>query len=86
MHRDPADPIAAAITRTLGIEASRTYVRSAKRGEFGTRDPDTDRAVDLLSTLVADRDAMGAFDRSTASATRKLPERIREGRLWNRTP
>jgi hypothetical protein len=86
MHEDPADPIAAAITRTLGIEASRTYVRSSKRGEFGTRDPDTDRAVDLLTALVADPGAMGAFDRSTASATRKLPGRIREGRLWNRTP
>jgi hypothetical protein len=73
-----SDPIAAAITRSLGLDASRPYLR-LEEGEYRSRPADTKVADALLSELVTDEAAMASFDRTTAKRTRALAEAIRSG-------
>jgi hypothetical protein len=68
-----ADPIAASITRTLGLAANRPYVRF-QGGRYETRPAHADDADKMLSELVTDDAAMRSFDRSTAKKTREAAE------------
>jgi hypothetical protein len=73
---DRSDPIAASISRTLGLDASRPYMRF-QNGKYEPRPAQTDVATALLSELTTDDDAMAVFDRITAGSTRKLAAVIR---------
>ncbi|MBL7258132.1 hypothetical protein [Paractinoplanes lichenicola] len=72
------DPLAASLTRTLGIHFSRSYLTADARRQFTPGPTDDTRAVRLLSRLVADPDAMSRFDRVTAAATRSLATKVRQ--------
>jgi hypothetical protein len=70
---DEPDPIAASITRSLGLAANRPYVRF-QDGKYETRPAEAEFANEMLSELVADDAAMRSFDRSTARKTREAAE------------
>ncbi len=72
------DPIAAAITRTLGIHAGRSYLRLGDR-RFEPQPGDTGLATKMLGDLVADPGARSCFDRSTIAATKALVDKLRPG-------
>lgn len=72
----PSDPIAAAITRSLGLAASRPYMRF-QDGKYHSRPALTEVATAMLGELTADEEAMRAFDRITARSTHKIAEVIR---------
>jgi hypothetical protein len=74
-----SDPIAAAITRSLSLDAGRPYVRFQK-GEYRTRPADEKLADDMLSELVADEAAMNTFDATTAKRTRDFAAEMRRRR------
>ena len=65
------DPIAAAITRTLGLHASRSYLRLGKDG-FEPTPPDRDGAATLLRGLLADPGIRRCFDEYTVERTMRL--------------
>jgi hypothetical protein len=68
-----SDPIAASITRSLGLAANRPYVRF-QGGRYETREAHAADADKMLSELVADDDAMKSFDQTTAQKTREAAE------------
>jgi len=63
------DPVVAAVTRCLGIDAGRSYVRY-QDGRFRTDDGDRSRAAELLTRLT--RKVLDFFDRHTAECTQSL--------------
>jgi hypothetical protein len=71
-----SDPIAATITRSLGLDASRPYMRF-REGKYEPRPARTDVATAMLSELTGDENAMRTFDRITARSTRNLATVIR---------
>jgi hypothetical protein len=82
--RDTTDPIAAVIARSLGIYASRPYVRY-RDGEYVRHSAEVGRAADLLGSLAKDANAMSCFDPTTALATRKLAREQRaKAKRWVR--
>ncbi|MFD0522927.1 zinc metalloprotease [Paractinoplanes durhamensis] len=77
----PADPIAATITRSLGLDASRPYVRFTD-GKYSSHPADTDRAFATLGALTSDETAMLCFDEATAEKTRDLFTLVRSGDIF----
>jgi hypothetical protein len=73
-----ADPLAAAISRSLGIHASRTYLRLDGQ-EFRPQQADDAYATRVLRGLMADAGAARrCFDRSTIAATSELVSSLEE--------
>jgi hypothetical protein len=82
--RDTSDPIASVIARSLGIYASRPYVRY-RDGEYVRHPAEAGRAADLLGGLAKDATAMRCFDPATAQETRKLAKEQRaKAKRWVR--
>ncbi|MBM2621078.1 hypothetical protein JIG36_36815 [Actinoplanes sp. LDG1-06] len=70
-----SDPLAASLTRTLGIHYSRAYLTYGGK-RFAPGRADNARAGRLLSRLTGDPVAMLNFDEVTARETRELAERV----------
>jgi hypothetical protein len=73
----PADPIAAAIRRSLGIHASRSYLRLADHG-FRRHQPDPRYAARMLRPLATGAGARQCFDNATIASTAGLVTRLYE--------
>lgn len=68
------DPVVASIKRSLGIHASRTYLR-LENGRFAPRAAATTVAVDELGDVLADPNRGRYFDASTIESTQELLRR-----------
>ena len=70
-------PVESAIARSLGIHASRAYLRF-REGAFVRQPEDTELAATVLGDLAADADAMRYFDEATAHGTRELARSLKD--------
>jgi len=70
-------PVSSAIARSLGIHASRAYLRF-RDGDFVRQSEDTELAAAVLADLTADVDAMSYFDETTAQGTRDLARSLKD--------
>jgi len=73
----PRDPVESAITRSLGIHASRSYLRF-RDGAYVREGEDMELAATVLGDLAADEDAMRYFDAATAHATKELARTLQD--------
>ena len=69
------DPLVANIVRCTGIDAGRAYVRR-RDNRFIIQEGQRERSADLLERL--DDQALKAFDRDTATNTKKLAQKHRQ--------
>jgi len=73
----PRDPVESAVARSLGIHASRPYLRF-RDGAFVRQEEDTELAATVLGDLAADVEAMRYFDDATAQTTRDLARSLQD--------
>jgi hypothetical protein len=81
------DPVESAVARSLGLHASRPYLRF-REGAFVRQPEDTELAATVLGDLAADAGAMRYFDDATAKATRELARSLQNktGRSGTKPP